>query len=97
MGDGGVRVNGARVTKPAATVGPEDVLTFAQGNVIRVVRVVAIGTRRGPASEAQMLYEDIAPPEPGSPAPARVGPRPTKKARREIDALREPGRDPDGS
>ena len=36
----------------------EDVLTFAQEKRIRVVEVKALGTRRGPASEAQELYID---------------------------------------
>jgi ribosome-associated heat shock protein Hsp15 len=35
------------------------VLTFPQGARIRVVRILAIGLRRGPASEAQMLYLDL--------------------------------------
>ena len=38
---------------------PGDVLTFPQGQTIRVVRVLALGIRRGPASEAQALYEEI--------------------------------------
>lgn len=40
-------------------VGPGDVLTFSQGRTIRVIRVAAIGERRGPASEAQELYVDL--------------------------------------
>ena len=55
VASGQVRINGTRVTKPARTVGPGDVLTFAQSRRIRVVRLIAIGTRRGPASEAQAL------------------------------------------
>lgn len=83
-----VRVNGEKVSKPAASVGPADVLTFPQGRMIRVVRILALARRRGPAAEAQALYEDMTP-EP-VPVPPRVGPRPTKKDRRDIDALREP-------
>jgi ribosome-associated heat shock protein Hsp15 len=55
-----MRVNGARVTKAAHTLRPGDVLTFAQGGNIRVVRVVDLGLRRGPATEAQTLYVDLA-------------------------------------
>ncbi|MEZ5887389.1 MAG: RNA-binding S4 domain-containing protein [Paracoccaceae bacterium] len=55
---GHVRLNGAHVTKPAQTVGPGDVLTFALQREIRVVRVLACGTRRGPASEARTLYAE---------------------------------------
>ncbi|MFN7225549.1 MAG: RNA-binding S4 domain-containing protein, partial [Paracoccaceae bacterium] len=56
---GGVRVNGQRVAKPAHALRPGDVLTFAQGGRIRVVRVLDLGLRRGPASEAQGLYADL--------------------------------------
>jgi len=38
------------------------VLTFPQGRTVRIVRVVSLGSRRGPASEAQALYEDLAEP-----------------------------------
>jgi ribosome-associated heat shock protein Hsp15 len=59
-----VRVNGVRIEQAGATsVGPGDVLTFAQARAIRVIRIVALGTRRGPASEAQALYDDLDPPK----------------------------------
>lgn len=54
---GRVRVNGARVTKPGKSIMPGVVLTFVQGDAVRVVRVLALAERRGPASEAQQLYE----------------------------------------
>lgn len=56
---GRLRINKAVVTKVHYRVRPGDVLTFPQGPHIRVVRVLAIGTRRGPAPEAQALYEDV--------------------------------------
>lgn len=59
---GGVRLNAERTDKPARAVAPGDVLTFAQGGRVRVVRVLAPGTRRGPPEEAALLYEDLAPP-----------------------------------
>ncbi|NKX44297.1 RNA-binding S4 domain-containing protein [Roseicyclus persicicus] len=88
VADGQVRVNAARAVKPATAVGPGDVLTFAQGGRIRVIRILALATRRGPAPEAQALYEDLTPPE--APETPRTGPRPTKKDRRALDALRDP-------
>ncbi|AHM04362.1 Ribosome-associated heat shock protein implicated in the recycling of the 50S subunit [Roseibacterium elongatum DSM 19469] len=88
VADAGVRINGARVSKPAASIGVDDVLTFAQGRHIRVVRILSLAKRRGPASEARMLYDDLSPPDAASPAPQRIGPRPTKKDRRSLDALR---------
>ena len=88
---GHVRVNSGKAAKPAHSVGPGDVLTFAQGRVIRVVRIVAIGTRRGPAPEAQALYEDLTPPADARPANPRYDGtgRPTKRDRRAIEALRD--------
>lgn len=82
-----VRVNSEKVSKPATSVGAGDVLTFPQGHNIRVVRVLACGTRRGPAPEAQTLYEDLTPPvveqNDVPPAPKYEGKgRPTKKDRR---------------
>jgi ribosome-associated heat shock protein Hsp15 len=59
---GRMRLNSQRFAKPGQRLRPGDVLTFAQGSVIRVVRVRALGERRGPASEAQTLYEDLDPP-----------------------------------
>lgn len=88
--DGQVRVNAQRVVKAATSVRPGDVLTFAQGARVRVIKITALGLRRGPASEAQGLFEDLTPaPEPGTPEAARVGPRPTKRDRRALDAFQD--------
>jgi ribosome-associated heat shock protein Hsp15 len=57
---GKVRINRVLIEKPAASVKPGDVLTFPQGAQIRVVRVLALGSRRGPPIEARALYEDLA-------------------------------------
>jgi len=61
---GRLRLDGEVMTKPhrAALVG--QVLTFAQGSRVRVIKILALGSRRGPADEASLLYEDLAPPEP---------------------------------
>ncbi len=60
---GRVRIDGERVNKAHAAIRPGHVLSFPQARDIRVVRVVALGARRGPASEARTLYEDLAPSE----------------------------------
>ena len=60
---GRIRINGNKIKKSSDTVSIGDILTFAQGNEIRVIRVLNLGTRRGPAQEAQNLYEDITPNE----------------------------------
>jgi ribosome-associated heat shock protein Hsp15 len=58
ISSGHVRVNGSRAGKPAHGVGLGDVLTFIQARDVRVVEIVALGERRGPAPEAQALYID---------------------------------------
>ncbi|MEM6635656.1 MAG: RNA-binding S4 domain-containing protein [Pseudomonadota bacterium] len=81
----GVRVNGARVSKPARAVGTGDTLTFLQARQVRVVRILELGKRRGPAPEAATLYEDLSPPAPKPPhgAPAFEGKgKPSRKERR---------------
>lgn len=95
---GAVRVNSERTDRSDHKVGAGDVLTMSLHGRILVWRIVDCGTRRGPASEAQGLYEDISPPpvpraelSPYEAAiaerPAGAG-RPTKKERRETDRLR---------
>lgn len=91
---GRIRLNGERVSKAARSVKPGDVLTFPLGDHVRVIRILAPGARRGPASEARLLYEDLAPPEAAlvvanvAPAQREQGSgRPTKKERRETDAF----------
>lgn len=68
---GKLRVSGTKVAKASHPVRPGDVLTFPQGQEVRVVRVRALGTRRGPASEAATLYEDMDPPTSKRPASKR--------------------------
>ncbi|RGP36797.1 RNA-binding S4 domain-containing protein [Pseudotabrizicola alkalilacus] len=58
---GHCRVNGQRTKKPGHGICIGDVLTFAQGKQIRVIKVQALGLRRGPADEAQELYLDLDP------------------------------------
>lgn len=99
VASGAIRVNGVRVAKPSASVRVDGVLTFPLGAHIRVIRILELGERRGPASEAHALYQDLAPPKPpearerAPAAPAAREPgagRPTKRERRETDRLRDP-------
>jgi len=91
--EGRVRVDGRPIAKAHYAVKPGDVLTFPQGRSIRVVRILALGTRRGPALEARGLYDDLSPPAPaGHPGPSQfaAGTPPTEAARKALDqALRE--------
>jgi len=56
---GAVRLNARRISKPATLVRVGDGLAFVQGGRVRVVRVSALGDRRGPAAEARTLYHDL--------------------------------------
>lgn len=94
---GHLRVNAVKVAKPSYAIGAGDVLTFAQARQVRVIRVLALSTRRGPAPEAQLLYEDLDPPaaraeevpKQAQPAPKFDGKgRPSKKDRRIFDLSR---------
>lgn len=102
LGAGRLRLSGTVVTKAHQKVRAGDVLTFPQGPHVRVVKVLALAVRRGPAPEAQALYEDLAPvperrPEPSDPAMFDPAPavrdrgtgRPTKRERRAVDRLNE--------
>jgi ribosome-associated heat shock protein Hsp15 len=56
---GHVRLNRTKITKPSHIVRPDDVLTIAIGEHVRVLRVKDLGTRRGPFAQACQLYEDL--------------------------------------
>ena len=56
---GVIRLNGQRVRKSGTLLKPGDVLTVPRGREPVAVRVLALGTRRGPAPEAQALYETL--------------------------------------
>ncbi len=60
---GKVRVNRVKVTKPSAGVREGDVITAVIHQKLRIIKVLAPGHRRGPAVEAQELYEDLTPEE----------------------------------
>lgn len=91
---GHVRVNKTKINTASHTVSADDVLTISVHNRIKVLKVVALGERRGPASEAALLYEDLSPPPPKrddakmntkTPAPEK---RPGKRDRRKIEIFK---------
>jgi ribosome-associated heat shock protein Hsp15 len=100
--DGGlVRVNNERVKQPSRLVRPSDVITVALDRNVRILRVLGYAERRGSATDARGLFEDLTPlPEsqaqdPPSAARGDGAGRPTKRERRDTDRLR--GRDGFGS
>lgn len=59
---GAVRVNSERTLQTDTRVGAGDVLTMSLGRHLKVWRILDAGERRGPATEAAALYEDLSPP-----------------------------------
>ncbi len=92
---GKLRVNSNKIIKPASKVKINDVLTINHINMVRIIQVQSLGSRRGPASEAQKLYNDLA----GDITDAskiksvsekskkETNKRPTKKDRRILDKI----------
>ncbi|MFS8036980.1 RNA-binding S4 domain-containing protein [Xanthobacter sp. AM11] len=56
---GHVRLDGARVTSPAQAVKGGQVLTIALDRQVRVLRIVGFSERRGDATSAHELFEEI--------------------------------------
>lgn len=56
---GHIRLNGRRVEKPGTSIRTGDIMTLVSGGRVVILRVLALGERRGPAVEAQTLYEII--------------------------------------
>ena len=53
---GHLRRNGARVTRPSQAVEVGDVLTLPLGQAVRLIEVLALPEKRGPAPAAQACY-----------------------------------------
>ena len=92
---GKVRVNSNKIIKPASKVKINDVLTINHVNTVRIIQIESIGSRRGPASEAQALYNDLSPDVTAASKSKDVSEkskkdtnkRPTKKDRRLLDKI----------
>ena len=56
---GNVRLDGKRVAKPAEDVRVGSVIALPLRGQVRVLRVLALPARRGPANEAQRCYEEL--------------------------------------
>lgn len=100
--DGKIKINRMKADKPSQAIKIGDVVTSRINRRVRVLRVAGLGHRRGPAAEAQELYEDLTPPEPArADAPggaetawgerAAGAGRPTKRDRRLIEGFKSRG------
>lgn len=103
VADGNVRITRiqnndettVRAEKPSTLVRDGDTLVFTRGEQLRILVIQACAKRRGPASEAQSLYDDQSPPPPTKEekkalpfSRERGAGRPTKKDRRALSALK---------
>jgi ribosome-associated heat shock protein Hsp15 len=60
---GHVRINGVREKSPGHGVKPGDVLTIGLDHSVRILKVIGFAERRGDATAARVLYEDMRPPD----------------------------------
>ena len=60
---GFVRIDGKRVEKPSETVREGSVIALPLRDEVRILRILSLPARRGPASEARRHYEEIAAPD----------------------------------
>ncbi|WP_193141168.1 RNA-binding S4 domain-containing protein [Meridianimarinicoccus sp. MJW13] len=87
---GHLRVNGQHARKAAQAIRAGDVLTFPQAKTVRIIKILALADRRGPAPEAQALYEDLTPQAPrDDSAPRPVQGRPDSRDRRAARAAKQ--------
>ena len=59
IAQGHIRRNGQRVLDRDLAVNAGDILTLPLGRAVRVIEILALPDRRGPASEARGLYRDL--------------------------------------
>jgi ribosome-associated heat shock protein Hsp15 len=59
IGEGHIRLNGARVTRQDQSIAVGDVLTLPFPRKVAVIELLALPARRGPAVEAQACYRPL--------------------------------------
>jgi ribosome-associated heat shock protein Hsp15 len=60
---GRIRIGGRLVDRAHAPVRVGDVLSFALRGTVRVLKIEALPTRRGPPAEARALFKDLGAPD----------------------------------
>jgi ribosomal 50S subunit-recycling heat shock protein len=90
--NGHVKINDKASTGADNSVRVGDMLVIRLGERVVTCRVLGLGIRRGPAPEAQLLYEDLTPEtaavSPGVAQRDAGSGRPEKKERRAMERLR---------
>ena len=85
----GIRLTGKKTFKQSTRVYSGDKVTLCNGNSLRMIKILNCGSRRGPASEAQLLYsEEMYPIPKADNHYHRVCERPTKKNRRLLEKIK---------
>ena len=59
IGEGHVRIDGKRVEKPSEEVRVGSVIGLPLHGNVRILRVLVVPERRGPAREARLCYEEL--------------------------------------
>ena len=72
---GHVRIDGKRAEKPSEEVRVGSVVAFPLRDQVRILRVVSLPQRRGPAPEARACYEEL----------TEANPRPSEAAKGAAD------------
>lgn len=94
---GKIRVDREKTTSPSRKVSAGNVLTITRERDIKIIEIIDIADRRGPYSEAQLLYNDMSPPKPEkanqeqtreSMSHIQSEGRPTKHQRKQIMAMK---------
>jgi ribosome-associated heat shock protein Hsp15 len=63
IAEGRVRIDGRRVNKPSEEIRDGSILALPLHDKVRIIRVLSLPHRRGPAAEAKQHYEEIVAPD----------------------------------
>lgn len=94
---GKIRVDREKISSPSRKVTTGNVLTITRERDIKIIEILAIADKRGPYSQAQLLYNDMSPPKPEkqkqeqtreSMSRIQSEGRPTKHQRKQIMAMK---------
>lgn len=59
IGQGHLRIDGKRIDKPSEDVRVGNVVALPLHGRVRVLKVLAVPDRRGPAAEARLCYQEV--------------------------------------